>query len=298
MMNRLNKVFNSNIKAIDESAQTLTALISTNAVDRMDEVLDPKGVDLKNFKKNPVVLWAHNYESQPVGKALWTKRQGDGIVSKIKFANTTLGQETFELYKDGFLSAFSVGFIPKAHEDEEVKGQAWPRRTYTEWELLEFSAVPVPANPEALALAMQKGIKSPEILKSFEGGENDADEQDTGTGEDAGEESEAKKTEETLTKTLVLREDTLYEVTKDGEIEFNGMLKDSVDPLDDLIADNDQLTKRIEAQSKELSDLRYKLYKLLTHNQKLCSEIAGKDLAQLAADVVARAIRRKTGKLD
>jgi len=41
---------------------TLTAFVSTAARDRYDEVLDPKGVDISNYNKNPVVLWAHKYD--------------------------------------------------------------------------------------------------------------------------------------------------------------------------------------------------------------------------------------------
>jgi len=265
-MNRLNKVFSSNIKAIDDVEQTLTALISTNAVDRMDEVLDPKGVDLKNFKNNPVVLWAHDYAQQPIGKALWTKRSGDGIISKIKFANTQFAQEVFELYKGGFLSAFSVGFIPKEHEDEDVKGQGFPRRKFTKWELLEFSAVPVPANPEALALAMSKGmVKSNELIKALNKGDTD----DTND-EDFHTEEGSKK-----------------EKTKEVD-----------DSLDDLIADNDQLTKRVELLECELRDLRYKLYEKMQENEVSVPEITDEDLAQKAADTVARVIRKVTGKLD
>jgi len=274
MMKQLNKVFSTQIKALDEKEQTLTALISTNAVDRMDEVLDPKGVELKHFKNNPVVLWAHDYEKQPIGKALWTKRSGEGIMSKIKFAPTALGKETFELYKEGFLNAFSVGFIPKAHEDKEIEGQSWPRRTFTKWELLEFSAVPVPANPEALALAMQKGmIKSPELIKAMEK-PYDVDEPNIKTidKEPSGSESENKK-----------------------EIKIE---EEDVTGLEDLIADNEILTKNLAEVRKELKEYKYKYYSAVKQNQKIVSEISEKNLAEKTAEVIIGEIRKLSGKLD
>ena len=275
-MKQQNRVFNSQVKALDESEQTLTALISTNAVDRMDERLDPKGVDLRHFKNNPVVLWAHDYEKQPVGKALWTKRQGDGIISKIKFAPTLLGQETFQLYKEGYLNAFSVGFIPKAHEDEDVKDQSFPRRTYTKWELLEFSAVPVPANPEALALAMQKGmVKSPEIIKAMEEGDSGTDiEEPEARSEDEGDEGKEKE-------------------------------EKAATGLEDLIADNDMLSQKaaklqeeLDDCRKELSEWQYKFYLATKNSQAKFSEIAEKDLAKKTADTIIGAIRKMSGKLD
>ena len=162
----IKRVFESEIKGVDEKESTLTALITTSARDRMDESINPKGVDLKNFQKNPVVLWAHNYDLPPIGKALWTKRSKEGIISKVKFANTDFAKEVFGLFKDGFMNAFSVGFIPKETEDGD--GKSTPSRTFTKAELLEFSAVPVPANPEALALAMKKGVlKNQDLIEQL-----------------------------------------------------------------------------------------------------------------------------------
>lgn len=43
-MSLMKKVFTSEIKSIDEKDGSLTAYISTNAVDRMGEVLDRKSV--------------------------------------------------------------------------------------------------------------------------------------------------------------------------------------------------------------------------------------------------------------
>ena len=112
-MDMLKRVFTGEIKGIDEKEKTLTAYVSTKARDRMDEVLEPKGAELKAFRKNPVVLFGHDYNAPPIGKALWTKADERGIISKVKFANTEFANEVFELYKDGFMNAFSVGFIPK-----------------------------------------------------------------------------------------------------------------------------------------------------------------------------------------
>jgi len=152
-MDKMLMTFSSEIKGIDEKEGTLTAYVSTKARDRMDEVLLPDGADMRNYKKNPIVLFAHKYDEPPIGKALWIKNDGDGILAKVKFASTEFAQEIFSLFKEGIMNAFSVGFVPKLWEDGD--GEKKARRTYTKWEMLEFSAVPVPANPEALALAIQ-----------------------------------------------------------------------------------------------------------------------------------------------
>ena len=150
---------------INESERTVTAIISTGAIDRDSEVLDPKGMISENFEKNPVVPWSHNAGEPPIGKALWVKaspkRNPTKIIAKVKFAMTDRAEEVWQLFKGGFLKAFSVGFRPlEGHRPtpDEIKGNpilADARFIFSKWELLEFSPVTVPANAEALALAVK-----------------------------------------------------------------------------------------------------------------------------------------------
>jgi len=86
------------------------------------------------------------------------KSDPKGLVCKFQFAKTQFADEVFQLYKDGYLKAFSIGFIPLDY-DEETK-------THKRISLLEVSAVPVPANQSALVMeAYQKGIITSDILK-------------------------------------------------------------------------------------------------------------------------------------
>jgi uncharacterized protein len=229
------KVFTSEIKGIDENEMTLTAAISTDAVDRMREVLDPAGVDLKHYQKNPVVLFGHDYNRPPIGKAMWVRKDGQMIISKVKFANTPFAIEIFDLYKEGFMKSFSVGFIPKETEwgkEEDRNNAKKPRLTYRKWELLEFSAVPVPANPEALALAMQKGLlKDESLIKSFE----QVEEQPVS---EFNHEEEAQEKEEEPQK-----------------IEIESI---RVTGLEELLAENKELKDKLAASEKENGDLRYR----------------------------------------
>src|SRR5689334_12098384 len=60
---------------------------------------------------------------------------------------------------DEFLRGWPVGFVPAralpipATHDRPAGGTCYP-----EWDLLEYSAVPVPENPQALTLAVRKGL--------------------------------------------------------------------------------------------------------------------------------------------
>lgn len=154
------KIFNAKVKDLGEGK--LEAIVSTNDVDRSGEVVDIEGIDIKNYEKNPVVMWAHDYSKPPLAKTLSLTKEkiGKKMVMKtvMEFATSIsdLAREVYNLYKGGFMNAFSIGFIPL-----EMEGN-----TYTKSELLEYSAVPIPANPNALLLAKAKGIDT-DILDCY-----------------------------------------------------------------------------------------------------------------------------------
>lgn len=162
------RIFIATKESTDED-NTAIAAISTDAIDRDKEVMLPKGVDFENFNKNPVVLWAHDYSGTPVGKAQWVKQGRKYIKAKWEWAETEKAKEIKQLWDGGFLNAISVGFIiSKSHEptpDEIKKNPDWAEvsSVIDEWELLEFSIVPVPANPEALAGIKELGISDATI---------------------------------------------------------------------------------------------------------------------------------------
>jgi HK97 family phage prohead protease len=155
--------------------RSVVSYISTGIKDRDNEALLPGGVKLENYRKNPVVMWGHDYTNLPVGKNLWIKKDEHGLVAKTLFAKSKRGEELFKAYSEDIegtgplLKGWSVGFIPVKWEDAEKKdgekaSDDVPRRVYTEWELLEYSAVPIPSCPEALTLAVEKNLV-PDFLK-------------------------------------------------------------------------------------------------------------------------------------
>jgi phage head maturation protease len=147
-------------KESTDDGDTAVAAISTSTVDRDKEVMNPQGIDYENYNKNPVVLFAHQYDEPPIGKSLWVKGGRKYVKAKWKWARTQKALEIKQLWDGGFLNAVSVGFLPtESHEPLPVEIQANPelanaRRIIDKWELLEFSIVPVPSNPDALAAAV------------------------------------------------------------------------------------------------------------------------------------------------
>ncbi len=126
----------------DADTGTFDVIVSTEDVDRHGEVILASGWDLANYKANPVVLWAHDYSSLPIGICTEVAVEGDKLHAKGKFVTTEFAQQVRALYDQGAISATSVGLIA-----EEMQGN-----TITKAELLEFSFVPVPANPFCLTL--------------------------------------------------------------------------------------------------------------------------------------------------
>ena len=128
----------------------LEAIIATDDLDRHGEILDIEGVDVEKYLKNPVVLWAHRYDQTPVAKAISLVKEAGKLVARMKFAIDIdeFARKVYEFYKEGYLNAFSIGFIPLEENGNK----------YMKSEMLEFSAVPVPANANALALAKSKGL--------------------------------------------------------------------------------------------------------------------------------------------
>jgi HK97 family phage prohead protease len=138
--------------------------ISTGDVDRDFDIINPKGWELKNFKKNPVVLFAHDSRQPPVAKASNLRlEEGQFLRATAEFTPPDLnpfGDMIFRMIKEGFMKATSVGFRPLEVErelDDEDRADRFGLN-FIKQELMEFSVVPVPANPNALMEARSKGI--------------------------------------------------------------------------------------------------------------------------------------------
>jgi HK97 family phage prohead protease len=128
------------------SGRTRKFVISTSGVDRDNDTIDQSGWNLANYKANPVVLWAHDYSQLPIARAVDIHVEGNNLVAMAEFADHAFADTVLRLIDGGFLRATSVGFKPtKAVENVERGGYDFKAQ-----ELLEFSVVPVPANPQAL----------------------------------------------------------------------------------------------------------------------------------------------------
>nr|UXE44389.1 hypothetical protein Hi04_10k_c2220_00023 [uncultured bacterium] len=133
--------------------RVLRFTISDATVDRMGDTITVAGWKLDNFKRNPVVLWAHQQDTLPVAKCTAIGVQYGRLVAEAEFCGPDVnpfGEQCLQAFKQGYLSAVSVGFMAVKWRwmnpaDPENSGIVFEESDLTEW-----SCVTVPANPNAL----------------------------------------------------------------------------------------------------------------------------------------------------
>ncbi len=177
----IRKIINFEVKDVgDPEDRVLQFVGSDETADRDEDIIEVAGWELKNFKKNPVILFGHDYRSPAVAKAVKVEKDlgKKRLVFDVKFPTidelSSNGIENasehakfvdtlYNLYKHGYMKATSVGFIPmkwtRRDDGDQAEKPEYARGVrFMQQELLELSLVPVPANPSALELAKSKGF--------------------------------------------------------------------------------------------------------------------------------------------
>jgi len=154
------------VKAAKGDNGDLTFVASTDRVDRMGDIIAQRW-DLKSFRETGgPFLYGHRHSDLPIGRVLkvWTEKADPAeeatrrTMIMVRFAPAELhpfADQVRKFYEAGYLKSVSVGFRPKKIKqltpDEKVNlGMPAHGLYFEESELLEVSAVPVPANPDAV----------------------------------------------------------------------------------------------------------------------------------------------------
>lgn len=144
---------------VDPDGFRIRSVISTVEPDRAGDVVVPGGLrNAEEYLANPVVLWAHNRVSvPPIGLCEWIDVQPHRLVAETRFAKgVPFAEDVFRLYEQGILRGWSIGFVPRKTRPRTADPRAGLR--IEEWDLFEYSAVPIPENPGALTVAVRKGL--------------------------------------------------------------------------------------------------------------------------------------------
>jgi hypothetical protein len=163
-------------KAVGEPGDRVRRFIlSTGSVDREGDVIDQDGWDLESFREAGVFLWAHNNHLPPIGDPIAAEirdvpRFGKALVIDVRFAPADMphpmgegfGHTIMRMYDEDLLKSTSAGFLPLEYSFADDRG--FFAMNFLRQELLEGSAVPVPANRDALQIARSKGIAVESML--------------------------------------------------------------------------------------------------------------------------------------
>jgi HK97 family phage prohead protease len=153
------RFFSGGAEALSDTEVLVCA--STEQLARDGHVIVQAGLDLTNYRKNPIVLFQHQPDC-PVATATAIGFDGDKLVAKIEFAPigvSQLADQVRALVKSGVLKGVSIGFDPK---ETEPLDKAKPRggQRITKSELLEISFVSIPADVGAGVTARWYGTRA------------------------------------------------------------------------------------------------------------------------------------------
>lgn len=135
------------VKSVNEDERVITGIASTPSPDRDGDILEPGGAA---FRSDTPFLWQHD-RSQPIGTCT-PKMVKEGLQITAKLVKPTPDMpsqlaarldEAWASIKAGLVRGLSIGFRPIEYSFLDEVGIR-----FLSWDLLEVSAVTIPANAE------------------------------------------------------------------------------------------------------------------------------------------------------
>jgi hypothetical protein len=156
-----------------EESRIIPFVLSTYTKDRHGTVLNQENWRLDNYRNNPVVAYQHTLSgglcSDPnpdfvIGKSVMVDMEGAGrerkLVADAQFEPAEINAMAEKIFRKvlfGSLTRSSVGFLDYGEarygDGEEARGEVNETLYFEGQELLEWSVVNIPSNPDAGARA-------------------------------------------------------------------------------------------------------------------------------------------------
>ncbi|MDS0112524.1 HK97 family phage prohead protease, partial [Enterobacter hormaechei] len=133
------------VKSVNEDERIITGIASTPSPDRDGDIMEPEGA---KFRSDTPFLWQHD-RSQPIGTCT-PKMVKEGLQITAKLVKPTPDMpsqliarldEAWASIKAGLVRGLSIGFRPIEYSFLDEGGIR-----FLSWDLLEVSAVTIPAN--------------------------------------------------------------------------------------------------------------------------------------------------------
>ena len=135
-------------------------VLSDESVNRYGFRVITKGIDIKDFLKNPVMLYMHNRSILPIGKWEDVQVEDTRLTAEAVFDEADeFALKIKSKVDQGILSACSASLAPLECSDSPkmwLPGQTMP--TVTKCNLREASVVDIPGNASALKLLLGDGL--------------------------------------------------------------------------------------------------------------------------------------------
>ena len=147
----------------DPTAMSATFWISRPNVDRSEDIVNPLGLDLTNYRLNPICFFDHALGGLdlPIGKSedpngnLSISCTADGVLGTCYFSQTLPeGEQIFELVDEGILRAASpyIRELKCSIRPGTGTGRDRPGLYIEQWDMCEWSVVGIPDNQQAVAV--------------------------------------------------------------------------------------------------------------------------------------------------
>ena len=166
-------------QAEDGSAHRM--VIAARDRSRNQDEINLAGVRFDNYRKNPVVLWNHDASPRllaaappsggiPIAKTLEIGHDEEGrIVASFEFnSNDPFAARVENAWNNGFLRAASIRYLPtRIVEVKDARGLV-ERVRIEESDLLEWSLLPIPADPDSVREGARALELPEEIFRGLE----------------------------------------------------------------------------------------------------------------------------------
>jgi HK97 family phage prohead protease/HK97 family phage major capsid protein len=262
----------THFKTHASDVQGMEFVLSDETPDRMDDVIMSDGWDLENFKKNPIALFGHRSDF-PIGK--WRNlhvenKQLKGHLQLAPKGTSPRIDEIRALVDADILRSVSVGFKPV---DSTPRKETKYGTTFTKCELVETSLVSVPANPNALAVAKSLNVSTATLSMVFgehasgivqrdyraNRGEHADTKRDAKGKTTTGEHAEAKPNSgkgQPMLLSQRIQEAEKGLIALQEQLDKHLETVDDANPTEDQMVVTEDLTAKIEARQRNLTNLK------------------------------------------
>ena len=149
--------------------RVLGYVTTSEKCDRYGDIVRASGANLDNYMKNPVVMFAHEHDNFPVGCSLRIRIDAnsktipaDALFLDNRVDSSGRSDLVFKFAQSKFMTACSISLMPiesnrpVTEHERMTMGLGEYGVEFLKWDYLEFSPCAIPANPEALQLALKR----------------------------------------------------------------------------------------------------------------------------------------------